>query len=149
MTNAAILIDSTAQLYQRGPDILTADFWAGHPRAHLLPEEVRAVTGKLPLHMTQIISKTALLLGFTDAQFMRAVTDAVAFQEQPAHRCGACFRWVDPPDGGVLNLTGEGRILFVKVCPQCEKLINRKRPTERMQQNLQSLVTEELGAAHP
>lgn len=49
-----------------------------------------------------------------------AIIDALAFQDQPAHRCAACYRWMDAPDLPVACLV-DGAVRFAAVCSRCER----------------------------
>jgi hypothetical protein len=107
-------------------------------------QHLEPLIAQLPLHVLVSLSAGALQHGFDDEDLEQALRDAIAFQERPAHRCGCCFRWVDPPFL-VLTMMGEGRVVFAAACPRCEKLIDNGRTTRQMQANLESLINDELG----
>jgi len=106
-------------------------------------KHLEPLIAQLPLNAMVGISAAAIKAGLNNAEYERALKDAIAFQEKPAHRCGACFQWVDPPFL-VLSLVGSGRMVFAAACRRCEKLIDKGRATRQMQENLESLIDDEL-----
>jgi hypothetical protein len=101
---------------------------------------------QLPAALISSLAASALAHGFEDELFEQGLKDAITFQNQPAHRCGYCFRWCDAPYLILILVTDRG-FVFASCCDRCEKRMDRKQVTAEMWRNLTSLVADATGGA--
>lgn len=101
--------------------------------------ELSRMARQLPMHVVGLLVVKAIEYQLSDGVLVRAIERAVEFQNRPAHRCAACYRWMDAPDLPLACLV-DGAVRFAAVCARCER---RLRTTERITRAIEGYVRGE------